>query len=95
MKNGKSSLFAIILATLLSSRAYAVEAEVDVMDLDLDMNDYVVEDPRFFRPAEVNELLGDGSKAREVLGWEPETSFEELISMMVAADMRRLQAEHH
>jgi GDPmannose 4,6-dehydratase len=50
--------------------------------------DVVVEvDPRYFRPTEVDELLGDASKARKVLGWEPKISFEEMISAMVKADL--------
>jgi len=53
--------------------------------------DHVVVDPRFYRPAEVDHLVGDASKARLVLGWEPETSFEELVEMMVRADLERLR----
>ncbi len=59
--------------------------------VDLDMNDYVVVDPKFYRPAEVQELLGDSSKAKKVLGWEPKTSFEDLVKMMVSADLKRVQ----
>jgi GDPmannose 4,6-dehydratase len=44
-------------------------------------------DPRYFRPTEVDELLGDASKARKALGWEPRISFEEMISSMVKADL--------
>jgi GDPmannose 4,6-dehydratase len=44
-------------------------------------------DPRYFRPTEVDELLGDASKARKVLGWEPRISFDEMISSMVKADL--------
>jgi GDPmannose 4,6-dehydratase len=50
--------------------------------------DVVVEvDPRYFRPTEVDELLGDASKARKILGWEPKISFQEMISTMVKADL--------
>ncbi len=59
----------------------------------LDWEKHVVVDPRFYRPAEVKLLLGDCSKAREKLGWELETSFEELIQMMVDADIARLKTE--
>jgi GDPmannose 4,6-dehydratase len=52
--------------------------------------DYVKTDPRFMRPAEVDLLVGDPSKAKRVLGWEPETSFEDLVDMMVKADIDRL-----
>ena len=59
--------------------------------VDLDMDKYVTVDPKFYRPAEVDKLLGDCSKARRVLGWKPEVSFRELIEMMVDADLARLQ----
>jgi GDPmannose 4,6-dehydratase len=49
--------------------------------------DYVRQDPKFFRPAEVDLLIGDASKARERLGWEPEVDFDGLVKMMVAHDM--------
>lgn len=55
--------------------------------LDLDYHDYVEIDPRYFRPTEVDILLGDSSKARKNLGWEPKVNFDALIDMMVAADM--------
>jgi GDPmannose 4,6-dehydratase len=50
--------------------------------------DYVRQDPKFFRPAEVDLLIGDPSKARAQLGWEPEVAFPELIRMMVANDLK-------
>lgn len=53
----------------------------------LDWQEHVVVDPKFFRPAEVNILLGDGTKAKEKLGWEPEISFEEMVQMMVDRDL--------
>jgi GDPmannose 4,6-dehydratase len=56
----------------------------------LDSERYVVQDERFMRPAEVDQLIGDPSKAREQLGWEPKTSFRELVEMMVDADLERL-----
>jgi GDPmannose 4,6-dehydratase len=56
----------------------------------LDWHDYVAQDPRFMRPAEVDLLVGDAGKARQRLGWEPKVSFEELIQMMVEADLKRL-----
>ncbi len=59
--------------------------------VDLDYQEYVVEDPRFVRPAEVDLLIGDSSKARRVLGWEPSVTFEELVTRMVAADLARLR----
>ncbi|NPA31805.1 MAG: GDP-mannose 4,6-dehydratase [Chloroflexi bacterium] len=65
--------------------------EVAFAHVGLDYRDYVVVDPKFFRPAEVNILLADPSKARAKLGWQPRVSFEELIQMMVDADLERLQ----
>ena len=59
----------------------------------LDWEDYVVADPRFMRPADVDLLVGDASKAKEALGWEPAVSFEELIAMMVDADLDALRVE--
>ena len=52
-----------------------------------DWSHLVTQDPRFFRPAEVELLVGDATKARTVLGWEPEVSFEQLVEMMVDADL--------
>ena len=64
----------------LVSRAFA-EIGID------DWRPYVRQDPKFLRPAEVDLLIGDASKAREKLGWQPEVMFPELISMMVAHDL--------
>jgi GDPmannose 4,6-dehydratase len=58
----------------------------------LDADRHVVQDPRFLRPAEVDHLVGDPSKARGQLGWEPETSFGELVEMMVDVDVERVGA---
>lgn len=52
---------------------------------------YVVIDPRFVRPAEVDRLIGDASKARSILKWKPEVSFEQLVTMMVASDIKRCE----
>lgn len=57
----------------------------------LDWKEYVVIDPKFVRPAEVQLLLGDPSKAKRVLGWEPKVQFKELVKMMVEADLERLE----
>jgi GDPmannose 4,6-dehydratase len=56
----------------------------------LEMEEHLVIDPKFFRPAEVDILLGNPAKARSRLGWSPKTSLEQLITMMVDADLRRL-----
>jgi GDPmannose 4,6-dehydratase len=58
----------------------------------LDWEKYIVIDPRFIRPAEVDLLIGEPAKANKVLGWVPETSFQTLVNMMVDADMDRLSA---
>jgi GDPmannose 4,6-dehydratase len=58
---------------------------------DLDWEEYVVQDDRFMRPAEVDLLVGDASLAREDLGWEPEIGFEGLVGMMVEADLERIR----
>jgi GDPmannose 4,6-dehydratase len=56
-----------------------------------DWSKYVVKDPKFYRPAEVDVLKGDYSKAKNVLGWEPKTSFEELVSKMLTNDINLLK----
>jgi GDPmannose 4,6-dehydratase len=63
--------------------------------LDLDWEDYVVVDPKFYRPAEVDLLVSDPSKAREVLDWRPEVGFDALVDMMVRADIELLRQEHN
>jgi GDPmannose 4,6-dehydratase len=57
----------------------------------LDWQKHVVIDPKFFRPTEVDLLLGDASKARRALGWRPTTSYEQLVRLMVDADLRLLE----
>jgi GDPmannose 4,6-dehydratase len=59
----------------------------------LSVDDHVVIDPSFLRPAEVEHLIGDASKARRLLGWEPAVSFEQLIRTMVDADLARLKRD--
>jgi GDPmannose 4,6-dehydratase len=58
----------------------------------LDYRDFVVQDDRFFRPAEVDLLVADASKSRDALGWAPDVTFEQLIEMMVQADLARYSA---
>jgi GDPmannose 4,6-dehydratase len=58
----------------------------------LDWHEFVVQDPRFMRPAEVDMLVGDPSKAGQVLGWEPQITFDELIRMMVDADLELVKS---
>ena len=61
--------------------------------LDLDYNDFVEIDPRFFRPIEVDALRGNSEKARRILGWEPRVSFSELARMMTEHDLEQARAE--
>jgi GDPmannose 4,6-dehydratase len=59
----------------------------------LDWKHYVKEDPRLFRPAEVDLLLGDSTKARTTIGWKPKIGFKELVRMMVDSDLRRINVK--
>lgn len=59
--------------------------------VDLDYEKFVVVDPRFYRPAEVDHLIGDPAKAKSKLGWQPKTTFAELVEMMVREDLARLR----
>jgi GDPmannose 4,6-dehydratase len=59
----------------------------------LDYKEFVIQDERYYRPAEVDLLISDPSKVRAVLGWEPAVSFKELVTMMVEADMERLSVK--
>jgi GDPmannose 4,6-dehydratase len=61
--------------------------------LDMDWKQYVEIDPRYFRPAEVDHLEGDASKARKALGWEPKTDLRTLVDMMITSDMRLADRE--
>jgi GDPmannose 4,6-dehydratase len=61
--------------------------------LDLDWKEYVEKDPRYYRPAEVDLLLGDATKARKQLGWEPEVNFKQLVRLMTEHDMELAQQE--
>jgi GDPmannose 4,6-dehydratase len=63
--------------------------------LDLDWKQFVEIDPRYFRPAEVDLLIGDASKARRKLGWEPKITFKELVRTMVDADLADLKRTHN
>ena len=64
--------------------------EVAFAHAGLEWQKYVEIDPRYFRPAEVDLLIGDASKAKQKLGWEPKTKFVELVKIMVDADMKLL-----
>lgn len=74
---------------LATGRTHSIRQLVELafQAVDLDYRDFVVQDPRFMRPAEVDLLVGDPRKAREQLGWQAETSFEQLVRIMVEAEM--------
>ncbi len=66
--------------------------EIAFNHVGLNYEDYVVQDARYMRPAEVDQLIGDNSKARKTLGWKPTISFEQLVTMMVDSDMKLLSS---
>lgn len=76
-----------------TGQAYSVRefVEASFARVDLDWKDYVEIDPRYFRPAEVDFLLADPSKARRALGWEPKVTFQELVRIMVDADLHDVE----
>ena len=59
--------------------------------VDLDWKEFVKHDPRYERPAEVDLLIGNAAKAKKILGWEPKTRFDELVRLMVDADVELLE----
>jgi GDPmannose 4,6-dehydratase len=63
--------------------------------LDLDWQDYVEFDAKYVRPAEVDVLIGDASKAKRVLGWEPKMTFKQLVRLMVDADIATMDSKEH
>jgi GDPmannose 4,6-dehydratase len=77
---------------IATGKAHSVRELVQVAfdHVGLDPDRYVRTDPRFLRPAEVEHLIGDAAKAREKLGWRPRTSFEEMVRLMVDADLELL-----
>ena len=66
--------------------------ELSFTHVGLDWEKYVKIDPRYYRPAEVQRLVGDAAKARGKLGWVPRTGFADLVKLMVDADVRAVQA---
>lgn len=78
---------------IATGQTHTVERLVELAfsSVDLDWKKYVVTDPALVRPAEVDLLIGDPGKAKKQLGWEPKVSFEQLIDMMVKADLERLR----
>jgi GDPmannose 4,6-dehydratase len=78
-----------------TGQTYSVRQFLDEVfgHLDLDWNKYVEIDPRYYRPTEVDLLLGDATKAKKLLGWEPKVSFKELAKMMTDTDMVMAERE--
>jgi len=79
-----------------TGQTHSIRDLLDVAFAAVDIEDwtpYVTQDPRFMRPAEVDMLMGDSSKARRVLGWEPKVGFTELVQMMVENDLAEQRAE--
>jgi len=77
---------------IATGETHTIEELVQLAFAEVGLDDwkkYIRQDPKFFRPAEVDLLVGDASKAREKLGWEPEVTFAELVKMMVAHDLQR------
>jgi GDPmannose 4,6-dehydratase len=87
MQQDKPDNFVIGMGETHSVREFC---EIAFGHVGLDYNDHVVQDEKFYRPAEVDLLISDPAKARAVLGWEPEVTFKELVIMMVNADVERL-----
>lgn len=84
--------FVIATGETHSVRELVTEA---FMHVGLDWQQYLEVDPRYFRPAEVDLLIGDPSKAKKKLGWEPKTTFRDLVRLMVDADLAELKKQHH
>ena len=80
---------------IATGEAHSIKEFLDIAfkEAGLNWQDYVKQDPKFMRPAEVEYLRGDYSKAKKVLGWDPEISFEYLVKMMVEADMERINGK--
>jgi GDPmannose 4,6-dehydratase len=80
---------------IATGKTHSVKEFVEIAfgHVDLDYLNHVETDPRFIRPAEVDRLQGDSSRARQALGWEPDVDFGDLVRMMVDADLERLREE--
>jgi len=80
---------------LATGKSHSVKdfLEVAFSELDLNYEDHVVTSEEYYRPNEVKHLLGDYSKAKERLGWEPKTSFKDLVKLMVERDLLLAERE--
>ena len=88
LQQDKPDSFVIGMGETHSVREFC---EIAFGHVNLDYKEFVVQDERFYRPAEVDLLISDPSKARSILGWEPAVGFKELVTMMMDADMGRLK----
>lgn len=81
---------------IATNQTHTVQKLVEIAfeTVGLNWENYVVQDERFMRPAEVDLLIGDPSKAGQKLGWEPQVTFEQLVQMMVESDLKQLREEH-
>jgi len=90
LQEDEASDYVIATGTPHSVREFA---QIAFEHAGLDWEQHVAVDPKFLRPAEVDQLIGDPTKAKEQLGWEPRTSFRELVEMMVDTDLERVSNE--
>jgi len=90
LQQDKPDDYAIATGETHSVREFA---EKVFSKLGLDYHEHVAVDPRYFRPTEVDVLLGDASKAKKALGWQPKVSFDQLVDMMIAADLELAKKE--
>jgi GDPmannose 4,6-dehydratase len=90
LQQEKPDDYVVATGKMISVRQFC---ELAFGELGLDYKDFVEIDPRYFRPAEVEQLLGDATKARTMLGWEPRTTVEDLARMMVAHDLEAARQE--
>jgi GDPmannose 4,6-dehydratase len=90
LQHGEPSDFVIATGESYSVREFLVES---FGYAGLDWQKYVEVDPKYFRPTEVDYLMGDASKARKAFAWQPETSFKQLVRMMVDSDVRKAETE--
>jgi GDPmannose 4,6-dehydratase len=81
---------------IATGKTHSVERLIDIAfsTVNLNWKDYTVQDERFMRPAEVDLLIGDATKASQKLGWMPAITFEQLVQMMVESDLQLLKTEH-
>ena len=81
---------------IATNKVYSVREFLDLAfaEVDLDWTKYVVQDPKLFRPAEVDFLLGDSTKAKKQLNWEPKTNINDMVHIMVQNDIKLLEQKY-